>query len=583
MQRSAMLIRYCALATALVAPPARRGPHVLRRAAPEPQRFPFASPFPFGRPANETSAPPPPSTPFFGSPRPKDEWRRPFDDVRRFGDLPKDATQLLPALQRFLERAEGDNYELIQQVSRQAERALTATENPLKLVQDVLGGALAERLPATVDPSARALTEKLLRDVDAYPEAAFPPGLVQTVDLVAERPFLERATLCASLSSAVYANEDARSALRGLDRAHVASGCTHDVAWSVVDGVRDGRLERHVIIRGFDASDDTGPRRGVLLRGDGVGAMPRRVDAVEAKETRATHAGDNVLLVKRVLCARPVPIPLDRAAFPRDWDAVEAFASDEAVPGLVAHAGFLFLAEALLDDLRPHLDVAPSHSLIFTGHSIGGALAGLCTVLCRIDDRLTTDPSAVVFAPLPCLRAEEGTVLATLNLDETTVRSFVQPWDPLVRWFTAHDPCYPLVADTVEGDIYTLFASGPPRVLRNVARAILETAEDWPEVRAVYLQEANQTFDHLGEAHLLMPAQAARYLADRLFALVVDVPETVLLVRCAAADLPEALDHAFQLEEFSISLAPAGLRSFIHHFHPAYSAPLEELVAPSGD
>ncbi len=72
------------------------------------------------------------------------------------------------------------------------------------------------------------------------------------------------------------------------------------------------------------------------------------------------------------------------------------------------------------------------------------------------------------------------------------------------------------------------------------------------------------------------------YLADRLFALVVDFPDEVLLVRCAASDLPEALDHAFKLEEFSISLAPAGLRSFIHHFHPAYSAPLEELVAPSG-
>ena len=93
--------------------------------------------------------------------------------------LPVDAAQLLPALQRFRERAEGDNYELIQQVSRQAERALSG-ENPLKLAQGVLGGALAERLPSTVDPRSRALAEKLLRDVDAYPEAAFPPDLVQT-------------------------------------------------------------------------------------------------------------------------------------------------------------------------------------------------------------------------------------------------------------------------------------------------------------------------------------------------------------------------------------------------------------------
>jgi hypothetical protein len=171
--------------------------------------------------------------------------------------LPVDAAQLLPALQRFRERAEGDNYELIQQVSRQAERALSG-ENPLKLAQGVLGGALAERLPSNVDPRSRALAEKLLRDVDAYPEAAFPSDLVQTVSLEEERPFLEGATLCASLSSAVYANANARAALRSLGRAHVASGRTHDVAWSIVDGVRDGELERHVVLRGFDASDDTG-------------------------------------------------------------------------------------------------------------------------------------------------------------------------------------------------------------------------------------------------------------------------------------------------------------------------------------
>ena len=97
-------------------------------------------------------------------------------------------------------------------------------------------------------------------------------------------------------------------------------------------------------------------------------------------------AGDNVLLVKRVLCARPVPIPLDTQAFPRSWDAVDAFQTEENVPNIVAHAGFLFLAEALLDDLAPYLDIAPEHNLIFTGHSIGGALAGLCTVLARTRD-----------------------------------------------------------------------------------------------------------------------------------------------------------------------------------------------------
>ena len=231
-------------------------PHTRRRA--EPQRFPFASPFPFGRPTNSTqNASPEPQLPF-ASPFP---FGRPANNDSRVDTvlkaLPVDAAQLLPALQRFRERAEGDNYELIQQVSRQAERALSG-ENPLKLAQGVLGGALAERLPSNVDPRSRALAEKLLRDVDAYPEAAFPPDLVQTVSLDDERPFLEGATLCASLSSAVYANANAREALRSLQRAHVASGRTHDVAWSIVDGVRDGKLERHVVLRGFDASDDTG-------------------------------------------------------------------------------------------------------------------------------------------------------------------------------------------------------------------------------------------------------------------------------------------------------------------------------------
>ena len=91
-----------------------------------------------------------------------------------------------------------------------------------------------------------------------------------------------------------------------------------------------------------------------------------------------------MLLVKRVLCARPVPIPLDTQAFPRSWDAVDAFQTEENVPNIVAHAGFLFLAEALLDDLAPYLDIAPEHNLIFTGHSIGGALAGLCLSLIHI-------------------------------------------------------------------------------------------------------------------------------------------------------------------------------------------------------
>ena len=199
-------MRWLLAATALgLVPPRQRSNRPPTRRRAEPQRFPFASPFPFGRPTNATTSPPPavstnangPQLPF-ASPFPfggSDEatntngqqfqfpFGRPANNDSRVDTvlkaLPVDAAQLLPALQRFRERAEGDNYELIQQVSRQAERALSG-ENPLKLAQGVLGGALAERLPSNVDPRSRALAEKLLRDVDAYPEAAFPPDLVQT-------------------------------------------------------------------------------------------------------------------------------------------------------------------------------------------------------------------------------------------------------------------------------------------------------------------------------------------------------------------------------------------------------------------
>ena len=140
-------MRWLLAATALgLVPPRQRSNRPPTRRRAEPQRFPFASPFPFGRPTNRTqNASPEPQLPF-ASPFPFGSDSR-VDTVLKA--LPVDAAQLLPALQRFRERAEGDNYELIQQVSRQAERALSG-ENPLKLAQGVLGGALAERLPSNV-------------------------------------------------------------------------------------------------------------------------------------------------------------------------------------------------------------------------------------------------------------------------------------------------------------------------------------------------------------------------------------------------------------------------------------------------
>ena len=119
--------------------------------------------------------------------------------------------------------------------------------------------------------------------------------------------------------------------------------------------------------------------------------------------------------MRRIVCARERKIPASPGALPRDWAAYEA-AEDVAGPaldGVVAHAGFLFMAERLLDDLAPFLDVAEGHRVVLAGHSIGGALATLLTVLLatRDDDRFLFDGEnleAFTFAALPCLRVVEG-------------------------------------------------------------------------------------------------------------------------------------------------------------------------------
>jgi hypothetical protein len=42
-----------------------------------------------------------------------------------------------------------------------------------------------------------------------------------------------------------------------------------------------------------------------------------------------------------------------------------------------------------------------------------------------------------------------------------------------------------------------------------------------------------------------------------------------------------ALNEVFSLDTFSISIIPVAIRSFVHHFYPAYGFPLVEFAAKS--
>ena len=520
------------------------------------------------------------------------------------GELPvvRELQRQLPEIGAGREGAV-DSSELIGAFSRLAEQALRGNESsPLEWARGMLSvatGAAAglareaeeARQPAQAQEAelqslATALLQEGYFDAATGVSSLFPAEAdVSRVDLVRDGTFLGRAARASELSSAAYANDGAAAAFRALGCSRVASGSTCDVAWHVVDSLGDdGGLERHLVIRGFDASDES---------------------------------NDRFELVKRIVWAREAKIPRSHASLPRDWETFErdfdAFAEAPpggAVDGVLAHAGFLFMAERILDDAAPFLDVAPSHRLVLCGHSIGGALSTILAVLLakRADDpRFPTHErlETFTFAALPCLRVADDVVvlartvsspqdllfprsgaaapkkaptstLAALGLKPDSVNAFVQPWDPLVRWYSDGDPCYPLIADMGD-DGYTIFASGPARVLRPLARAIFQQAKEWPQFRDVYRAEANGTFAPTGVQYLIMPDET-RYLADRIFSLIVDVPEPAALVKVDPTNLPLALDAAFPLDDFSISLLPAALRSFVHHFHPAYSLPLLALL-----
>jgi hypothetical protein len=62
-----------------------------------------------------------------------------------------------------------------------------------------------------------------------------------------------------------------------------------------------------------------------------------------------------------------------------------------------------------------------------------------------------------------------------------------------------------------------------------------------------------------------------RYLTDRLITVNINTYPVDEVLRISPSELYCALEEAFPLDTFSISLLPTSIRSFVHHFFPAYS------------
>ena len=101
----------------------------------------------------------------------------------------------------------------------------------------------------------------------------------------------------------------------------------------------------------------------------------------------------------------------------------------EAVPQLggLVHMGMFRAADALLHDLAPVIKNAlveyPDYTLKFMGHSLGGGVANLCTLMMR---RLGYTPECVAFAPA-----------ATMSL------ALAQESKPFTTSVVLHDDCVP--------------------------------------------------------------------------------------------------------------------------------------------
>ena len=164
---------------------------------------------------------------------------------------------------------------------------------------------------------------------------------------------------------------------------------------------------------------------------------------------------------------------------------------------LRVHEGMLSIARELLADIKPYIDwTSPNHKLVFTGHSIGGALSILLVAMLTVERGVKFVEEKVLrvysFGSPPIFEYPEGiastdsdcAILSSLGLEKDIVYAYNQPWDPIVRLFTKIDPLYPLI-DDIGDDGVTPWVSKQSCVSSVTTFEILQLAASssgqWPD------------------------------------------------------------------------------------------------------
>lgn len=76
---------------------------------------------------------------------------------------------------------------------------------------------------------------------------------------------------------------------------------------------------------------------------------------------------------------------------------------------------------------------------------------------------------------------------------------------------------------------------------------------------------------------MLLP-EPTRYLTDRLVSVNTQVPEIDNIMQISSCEILPALNEVFTLDTFTISYVSVAIRSFVHHFYPAYGPPIADYA-----
>ena len=359
---------------------------------------------------------------------------------------------------------------------------------------------------------------------------------------------LIKSTEMGALAGAIY--EETIPRTHALRQTIVARGTSADVTWMISDSVANHTsftttmdaesrhqpfLVRTITIRGFDASDESVDREQLL---------------------------------NQICTATPVQL----------WNNTSQQQQQQLLD-IRVHGGLLSIARVIYADIKQYIDwTASSHKIVLNGHSVGGSISILLLMLMIQDYGIEYVRKNIIQVytfgspPVVVMRDSNMNVMSALNVPAQLIQGFVQPWDPIVRLFSEIDALYPLASDLGPDNI-TPFANGPTRALRPILKSILVSWAGWPRFRDNFKGTAKQSYKSIGVQHIILP-EPTRYLADRFLAVNIPVPPVETIVQISSDELYHALSTIFPLDVFEVSYVPQAIRSFVHHFYPAYGFPL---------